>query len=150
MTAVPSTAELIPVNCEPSTAGNPVASSTTTFPFDVPVFATAAVPSPKFVLLVPAFATSDKLFDASKSPCGAAATRLATVTFLVVPWAEPVVSETSVIGMISAVLGVPPRDESELMRRFAIIFFLNQMLKCFRLLCLNRVRSLPVMHHRLR
>ena len=40
---------------------------------------------------------------------GAAATRLATVTFLVVPCAEPVVSETSVMAKISPTAGVAPR-----------------------------------------
>ena len=39
-----SSVTAIPVNCDPSTAGNPVASSTTTFPFDGPESNSAAVP----------------------------------------------------------------------------------------------------------
>jgi hypothetical protein len=49
-------------------------------------------------------------------------TKLATVIFLVVPCGEPVVSDTSVIGMMSAVFGVALSDESEDMRELAMIF----------------------------
>ena len=50
------------VNCEPSTAGKPVASRTTTFPFDVPVSSVATVPKLRFVLAVAALFKSLKLF----------------------------------------------------------------------------------------
>ena len=58
------------VNCEPSTAGNPVASRTTTFPFDVPVSKVADVPRPRFVLAVPTLFKSLKLFAINNAPVG--------------------------------------------------------------------------------
>ena len=57
---------VIPVNCEPSTAGNPVASSTTTSPLLVPVSSVADVPSPKLDLAVVALFRSLRLLDTAK------------------------------------------------------------------------------------
>ena len=56
--------------------------------------------------------------------------KIYNVTFFVVPCADPVVSDISVIGMISSVAGAAPRLVNELIRLFAIIYFLfNRMLK---------------------
>jgi hypothetical protein len=50
--------------------------------------------------------------------------RLATVTFFVVPCSDPVVSDTSVTGIISATSGVAPRAVKSEIFLFAIVIFL--------------------------
>ena len=55
-----------PVSCAPSTAGSPVASSTKILPLLVPVSSVADVPSPRFVLAVPALFRSLRLLDTAK------------------------------------------------------------------------------------
>jgi hypothetical protein len=94
----------MPVNCDPSTAGNPTPSNTTTLPFDVPVFATAAVPSAKLPLAELASAKSDKLLAARKFPTFARFTIFASDTFFVV--AVPLLST---IGTTSVDEGVPEK-----------------------------------------
>ena len=73
------------VSCEPSTAGNPVASSTTIFPLAVPVSNVAAVPKPRLVLAVPALSRSLRLLVVISTFVGSVLSILSILPFDTVP-----------------------------------------------------------------
>ena len=81
------------------------------------------LPTSKLVRDVTALATSLRLFEAKRSPCGAAAIKLATVIFLVV--GVPVVSST--IGSTSALLADVSSVKSANIFLLAMIVMLVQM-----------------------